>query len=420
MNYWVDMNYFAEFNWQLMKFKNNGKDPVDQTLSGTEISVDRIGLGRSIQNYQKLLPVVEIGKPFYAQDYLPRIPSVQAGKIQNRADYLKLGGGETMLLLPEFLSKWMRNCSVFMLKNSEKIELVDPCKQNYFNKLPSKNFILSIDKLFYKEVKVDNQTRINPSHGYTDFFVCSDENVLDVFCIPSTVKDFPLPDSGKAILKHLFILMKDRSKVQQIRKELEKLEALATSWHSGVYHFLYLRMDMQSGKASFPQIDKLQFVNVDASNIMADSIKKTPEELFQILRESWDITALPFFLNGMCKVLSTYSPEEIASMHHAHIAQTGSTNTSTVKNTQKSVKPKREWYEVTYGNISSLEVTDEVLKKVKKKIVHTKNPHIRYPSNRILKSGIVVFVTACAVRGKDVDPEEIKRINIEFKMTNPI
>ena len=121
----------------------------------------------------------------------------------------------------------------------------------------------------------------------------------------------------------------------------------------------------------------------------------------------------------MCKVLATFSPDEIRKINVEEIGDIEIDEKPIVVEIKKPAQ-SQQWFEVPASNVSSADITDVVLKKIKKKDGGKKNEHFRMPTIRKYKSGVDVFVTAMPIKGYQVSKDQIEKVNRAFKEKHKI
>ena len=422
VQHWIEMNYLAQFNVDVWTSKHGASD-ASNSQEGSEISKDRQGLTRAIKGYENFAQVVQSGLPFNSSKFLPQIPLVDRNLTSSQVGYLGMGRGETMLLAPHFLSNWFRSKKVFEMKHSSNIAFADPYQENYLKHLPGNNFILTIDTpLFAEPLNPQTGTRATPEFGFKEFFVSSVDGILEIFAVPSSMKDFLLPKQASEIISHIKKLIKDPKRNKALsEKRSHELVAQLGPWHKKQFPFLFLRMKIESGALlamtasmdGFTEIDYLDY------KTKVRQAGETKEEVLAYLQKSFSATSIPFFINGMCKVLATFSPDEIRKINVEEIGDIEIDEKPIVVEIKKPAQ-SQQWFEVPASNVSSADITDVVLKKIKKKDGGKKNEHFRMPTIRKYKSGVDVFVTAMPIKGYQVSKDQIEKVNRAFKEKHKI
>lgn len=372
---WENYNLSAELSFET-RLKLPDLNLISKPMAGSEISEDN-KIGRNIKDYRLLRGIIENGKSFSPDQFLPRIPKQFREKVSDISNILEYNGNMTSFLFPKFLSHWLNGKKVCEVIDLEKVNLVDLSEQNFLKHLPYDNFILKINTPLYTGVnRIGTKTNINFGNFYHKFFMVIKEigkiKILGIQEEINSLEFFSNESKEKAelLLKMLHFKSFNRKHFLKSLQEFNKKPE-----GNGIsLNFLTWEIDIETGNISIinddfqkNEVTPLQYLQMEAK-VRKDLDGKSKKEFFEILRNELPYVALPFFLNGLCKLLAEYQPAEINIISLYDLGtfelEPEISNKEVSSSIQHNVVTEApcSWYEVPVGGVTYITV-----KKPKKK-----------------------------------------------------
>ena len=322
---------------------------------------------------------------------MPKVPTSLRG-VFTQDQMIESLRAYVVLILPKFLLYWSQHKKVFEIDNSDSIDFINPVTENYLGFLPKENFLLKLDK----------PLTVRGKNGlYEDLIVIHDGDLMKVLFIPKNIGEQLMPIEMKKKFKLILSLAGgSRLDYKKIEKLVDEVDSLQERWDKKIWEFCLVVFNKKTGLSmSLPEArDSFDFC--DLSCELGDD--------YFLLKENRRAEGVPLFLNGIGKLISEYSPNQVLKPSDVVVAGTPS-NVKNVNNASVKTPVKPKWYEVRSSNVTKIVVPEKT--HVDIKIGGEKDFHKRKPFKRTLKRKDGTFYEIdidVIIRPEKAKPGEIK------------
>jgi hypothetical protein len=355
LEFWEDVNHYAEMRFGInLKFPKMKEDAMKLNLypcEGSEISMNGT-LSRSIAEYKNLRKILESGKPFDHIKLLPRVPKEFRNKFERAEEYICANNLDPLLLFPKFISNWLDSKKVCRIANPRKIEYIDPSVDNYLHHLPYSNFILSISEPL-TTLLMANMAAKSEVATYSNYFVSKEGDELWMLAIPDGIENFSL---GHAVRKQMIEIqnVSPSIKFEKLQRLVSAFQENVADWNEKTIAFTEVRANIKTGSVVVAINGELvdRFFAPDFATGNTDGPLSTAQNAVKMSK----VNSL-LFLNGVCKLLANYVPDEVQLIDVAAVPVNNLPTDPMMEQSKSNTEPisvteTQKWYEVALGNVT--------------------------------------------------------------------